>query len=96
MTEEFFKALIGMCAKSLASSFFRAITLFFFSLAVVNFIVLVAIVVVLGIGPEGLSSVEFLPQDGSIKFLKDVLAPDITLSGVIRLESCYFVLLRQP
>ncbi len=45
-----------------------------------------AIVVVLGIGPEGLSSVEFLPQDGSIKFLKDVLAPDITLSGVIRCQ----------
>ena len=95
MMEEFFKALIGMRAKSLASSFFRAITLFFFSLAVVNFIVLVAIVVVLGIGPEGLSSVEFLPQDGSIKFLKDVLAHDITLSGVIRLESGDFVLLRQ-
>jgi hypothetical protein len=62
----------------------RAITLFFFALALLNFVVLVAIVLVLGIGPDGLSSVEFLHQDGSIKFLKDVLAPDITLSGVIR------------
>lgn len=42
--------------------------------------------------PDGLSSVEFLPDDGSIKFLKDIWVPDITLSGVIRYSSDIYVL----
>ena len=65
--------------------YFWAITLFFFVIAVINFFVLISIVAVLGIGPNGMQAIEFLPDLGSVKFLKDLYASDITLgSGLIR------------
>ncbi len=64
--------------------YFWAITLFFFTLAFINFIVLMVMVAVLGIGPAGMDSMEFLPDHGSVKFLKDLIAPSITIgSGLI-------------
>ena len=65
--------------------YFWAITLFFFVIALINFLVLISIVVVLGIGPHGMEAIEFLPDLESVKFLKDLYASDITIgSGIIR------------
>ena len=65
--------------------YFWAITLFFFVIALINFFVLISIVAVLGIGPNGMESIEFLPDFESVKFLKDMYASEITLGdGVIR------------
>ena len=65
--------------------YFWAITLFFFVIAVINFFVLISIVAVLGIGPNGMEAIEFLPDLGSVKFVEDLYASDITLgSGIIR------------
>ena len=65
--------------------YFWAITLFFFVIALINFFVLISIVAVLGIGPHGMESIEFLPDSESVKFLKDLYASDITIgSGIIR------------
>ncbi len=50
--------------------YFWAITLFFFTLAFINFVILMVIMGVLGIGPAGMDSIEFLPDHGSVKFLK--------------------------
>ena len=67
--------------------YFWAITLFFFVIASINFLVLVSIVAVLGIGPNGMEAIEFLPDLKSVKFLKDLYASDITLgSGIIRYD----------
>ena len=60
---------------------------FFFVIASINFLVLVSIVAVLGIGPNGMEAIEFLPDLKSVKFLKDLYASDITLgSGIIRYD----------
>ena len=65
--------------------YFWAITLFFFVIALINLFVLLSIVAVLGIGPNGMESIEFLPDLESVKFMKALYASDITLgSGVIR------------
>ena len=65
--------------------YFWAITLFFFVIALINFLVLISIVVVLGIGPHGMEAIEFLPDLESVKFLKDLYASDITIgSGIVR------------
>ena len=45
---------------------------------------LLVIASVLGIGPNGMDSIEFLPNDGSVKFLKDLMAPEVTIgSGLV-------------
>ena len=70
--------------------YFWAIAIFFFTLAVLNLIVLMVIVHVLEITPSGMEAMEFLPDLGSVKFLKDLVAPVLTLgtflSSVIRLK----------
>lgn len=64
--------------------YFWAIAIFFFTLALLNFIVLVIIAHVLEITPQGMESIEFMPARGSIKFLKDLIAPLVTVgSGII-------------
>lgn len=64
--------------------YFWAIAIFFFTLAVLNFMVLVVIMYVLEISPYGMASMEFLPAMESVKFLKDLVAPSITIgSGLI-------------
>ena len=65
--------------------YFWAVTLFFFAIAIINFLVLISIIAVLGIGPNGMEAIEFLPNIGSVKFLNNLYASDITLgSGIIR------------
>ena len=64
--------------------YFWAIGLFFFALALINFIVLMVIIHVLEISPYGMEAVEFMPEIGSVKFLKDLFATVITVgSGLI-------------
>ena len=64
--------------------YFWAIAIFFFTLALINFIVLGVIAHVLEISPYGMEAIEFLPARGSIKFLKELIAPSITIgSGLI-------------
>lgn len=64
--------------------YFWAIAIFFFTLAVLNFIVLIIIAHVLEISPRGMEAIEFMPAQGSVKFLKHLIAPMITVgSGLI-------------
>lgn len=64
--------------------YFWAIALFFFTLAILNFVVLLVIAYVLEISPTGMEALEFMPNQGSVKFLKDLIAPMITVgSGII-------------
>ena len=77
--------------------YFWAITIFFFVIALINFFVLISIVAVLGIGPHGMEAIEFLPDVGSVKFLKDLYASDITLgSGLIRYDTVSYTHLTLP
>ena len=64
--------------------YFWAIAIFFFTLAFLNFIVLIIIAHVLEISPHGMEAIEFMPGQGSVKFLKHLIAPMITIgSGLI-------------
>jgi hypothetical protein len=74
----------GMGEGDACAYYFWAIALFFFTLAFLNFIVLMVILHVLEIGPGGMEAMEFLPEFGSVKFLKDLIAPSLTIgSGLI-------------
>ena len=44
--------------------YFWVIAFFFFSLAILNFLVLVLMANALGIGPYGMAAIEFLPEQG--------------------------------
>ena len=64
--------------------YFWAIAIFFFTLALLNLIVLLVIIHVLEITPAGMEAIEFLPTRGSVKFLKDLVVPALTVgSGFI-------------
>ena len=63
--------------------YFWAIAIFFFTLAVLNLIVLMVIVHVLEITPSGMEAMEFLPDLGSVKFLKDLVAPVLTIGTLL-------------
>ena len=64
--------------------YFWAIAIFFFTLALLNFIVLLIIAHVLEISPSGMEAIEFMPGQGSVKFLKHLIAPVTTIgSGLI-------------
>ena len=64
--------------------YFWAIAIFFFTLALLNFIVLLVIAHVLEISPSGMEAIEFMPGQGSVKFLKHLIAPVTTIgSGLI-------------
>ena len=75
--------------------YFWAIAIFFFTLALLNFIVLMVIIHVLEISPYGMEAMEFMPEIGSVKFLKDLFATVITVgSGLISgFSGEYFVTL---
>ena len=53
--------------------YFWAIAIFFFTLALLNFIVLLIIAHVLEISPSGMEAIEFMPGQGSVKFLKHLI-----------------------
>ena len=66
------------------ADYFWAIAIFFFTLALLNFIVLLIIAHVLEISPSGMEAIEFMPGQGSVKFLKHLIAPVTTIgSGLI-------------